>query len=77
MRSLLTASALVLPESVVPAVSGGLLEDAWLLIEDGTIHSLAPAATASHNTASITTCRARCLHRPCSTSTCTAQPATM
>jgi N-acetylglucosamine-6-phosphate deacetylase len=39
MRTLLTASALVLPESVVPAVSGGLLNDAWLLIEDGTIHS--------------------------------------
>ncbi len=31
MRSLLTASAVVLPESVV--------NDAWLLIEDGTIHS--------------------------------------
>ena len=31
MRSLLTASALVLPESVV--------NDAWLLIEDGTVHS--------------------------------------
>ena len=31
MRILLTASALVLPESVV--------NDAWLLIEDGTIHS--------------------------------------
>jgi len=31
MRSLLTASALVLPESVT--------KDAWLLIEDGTIHS--------------------------------------
>ena len=32
MRSLLTASALVLPQSVV--------NDAWLLVEDGTIHSL-------------------------------------
>jgi N-acetylglucosamine-6-phosphate deacetylase len=31
MRSLLTASALVLPQSVV--------NDAWLLVEDGTIHS--------------------------------------
>jgi N-acetylglucosamine-6-phosphate deacetylase len=31
MRSLLTASALVLPESVI--------NDAWLLIEDGTVHS--------------------------------------
>ena len=31
MRSLLTAAALVLPESVV--------NDAWLLIEDGTVHS--------------------------------------
>jgi N-acetylglucosamine-6-phosphate deacetylase len=51
MRSLLTAGTLVLPDSVLPdsalpdlvlpdsALSGSVLTDAWLLIEDGIIHS--------------------------------------
>ncbi|HEY4115013.1 MAG TPA: N-acetylglucosamine-6-phosphate deacetylase [Rhizomicrobium sp.] len=41
MRSLLTAGALTLPESVLPGgvPADGLLKDPWLLIEDGIIHS--------------------------------------